>query len=144
MPEFHASLARSQRKLGVVLRSAGKDDDAEKAFRRSVDTQRGLVERFPKVPDYEMFLAESQLSLGELLRDRDRLTEAKAVLAESIASQEKVLRVSENNLYARRLLANQYQAMADTLLRMGEATEAEEMRKKADEYRLPYGKESKG
>jgi serine/threonine protein kinase len=144
VPEFQASLARSQRKLGVVLRSAGKDADAEKAFRLSVDTQRGLVERFPKVPDYEMFLAESQLSLGELLRDRDRLDEAKAVLAESIAAQENVLRVSETNLYARRLLGNQYRAMADTLLRMGETAGAEEMRKKADEYRLPFGKEPKG
>ncbi len=135
VPEYQASLARSQRKLGTALRSAGKIDDAEKAFRRSVATQQALAERFPTVPDYLMFLAESQLSLGELLNERQRYGEAKTVLEESITNQRMYLPTNDRNQHARRLLAAQYQAMATTLMQLGEMEEAQEMAKKAAEYR---------
>jgi tetratricopeptide (TPR) repeat protein len=145
VPDYQASLARSQRKLGTVLRNTlGKLEDAEKAFRAAVIAQRSLVDRFPDVPDYQLFLAESELSLGELLRDRNRLGDAKTVLEDSLAVLEGLPESSQNNLYARRLLANQYQAMADTLFRLGEKEAAEEMRKKAAEIRMQLSKEGKG
>ena len=135
VPEYQASLARSQRKLGTAQRSAGKFDEAEKAFRLSVATQQSLADRFPTVPDYLMFLAESQLSLGKLLNQRKRYTEAKAVLEESITNQQMYLATNDRNVYARGLLANQYQAMANTLTQLGDKDEAQEMAKKAADYR---------
>ena len=144
VPEYQASLARSQRKYGTVLRGGGKLDDAERAFRQSVNADRSLVERFPLVPDYLMFLAESQLSLGELLKDRNRLTEAKTVLGDAIVHQNEFLKSNDQNIYARRLLANQYQAMADTLSRSGNKSEAQEMSNRAKEIRDQLYKEGRG
>jgi tetratricopeptide (TPR) repeat protein len=145
VPDYQASLARSQRKLGTVLRNTlGKIDEAERAFRAAVAAERSLVDRFPNVPDYQLFLAESELSLGELLRDRNRLPEAKTVLEDSLAVQERLPESSKNNLYARRLLEKQYQALADTLLRLGDDEPAEKMREKAKEIRMQLNKDGKG
>ena len=144
VPEYQASLARSQRKLGTVLVSRGKMADAEKAFRQSIAALQSLTERFPTVPDYALFLAEAQQALSDLLlKQGNHLVEVNALQKWAIANLETFLQKNDRNLHARRLQLDQYQKLSETMLRLGEPAEAEEMSKKAGELREQLMKEGK-
>src|SRR5262249_50973971 len=81
-------LARSESNLAMLLRAAGRNDEAEDVCRDALKLLKGLRADFPNVPDYRHELAALLNNFGLLQRDAKPLQEAELVSQEALETQE--------------------------------------------------------
>ena len=143
VPEYLASQARIQQRLGTVLRLRAKleqgqqqkklRDEAEECLRSAAALRASLIQRFPNVSSHQVSLARIDQALAELLSDRRQFDQARTILEASIARLEDAPKAQSN--LKRLLLSDSYRGLANVLNRSGEKKLAEEAHQQAREYR---------
>jgi tetratricopeptide (TPR) repeat protein len=81
-------LARSYANLAMLLRSAGRPDEAEALCLEARDLQKDLRRDFPDVPDYRHELASILNNLGLLRKEGRHAPEAGSAFREALELQE--------------------------------------------------------
>jgi tetratricopeptide (TPR) repeat protein len=85
VPKYRDALARSHNSLGNALRDAGRNPEAEEAFRQTLSVRRQLVAGYPGVPEYRQGLAITLNNLGIVCKNTDRAREAEELYGQALA-----------------------------------------------------------
>jgi tetratricopeptide (TPR) repeat protein len=136
VPEYKASLARSEARLGELLRRAGSLSEAETHLAKAVDVQKSLVAEFSSVVGYRFTLIRSLSQLAEAQRALHEPAKARTSLEEAIAGAGaiKVPESVRGMPPVRRMLAMEYASLAKVLTELGEKALADEAAAKAGQY----------
>jgi tetratricopeptide (TPR) repeat protein len=89
MPEYREILALTQNNLGNCLSRAGRDREAEEAYRDALNVKEGMMKAFPQVPVYREDVVQACNNLTLFLREAHRLPEAREInrRAQEVAEQ---------------------------------------------------------
>jgi serine/threonine protein kinase len=134
VPDYQLLLARSSQRLGRWQSATGRAEEGTANIRKALALHRDLQKRFPDVLPYRWPRIEAQLMLGEALRRQKDLAGSEKVLRESLAEVEKLAADLPRVRFLRALAARHYERLAQTLLRQGRKSEADEAMRKAEEW----------
>jgi tetratricopeptide (TPR) repeat protein len=136
VPDYKASLARSEVRLGEALRQAGALPEAAAHLAKGVDLQKSLAAEFPSVLGYRFLLLQSLHHLSEVERARHEPAKARASLEEAIATAQSIKEPESSRRMppVRRMLAMEYAALAKVLKELGQDALADEAAAKAGQY----------
>jgi eukaryotic-like serine/threonine-protein kinase len=123
-PAFQAELAVVCNKLGVILMSAGRPDDAATAYRKALPIQEKLVKDHPQVAEYQSSLGATLHNLANLRRNRGEFTEARALLERAVPHQRLAWKADPRNPTYCRFLRNHHWLLAEVLVQLKEHAEA--------------------
>jgi serine/threonine protein kinase len=134
-PTVRQERGRAFLRLGDVLRKLGRHDEAEKAYRRSVDALAALAADDPRTPEHRSHLALANARLASELAARGKgaeQEEARALFGKASAAQAELL--AEGPTTARRLARGRTERGLAELLRVtGRPSEAESSYRRAIE-----------
>jgi serine/threonine protein kinase len=134
VPDYQLLLARSSQRLGMLQAASGRGEEGVANIRKAIALHRDLQKRFPEVLPYRWPRIEAQWMLGETLRRQKDLAGSEKVLRESLAELEKLAAEMPRVRFVRALAARHYRSLAQTLLRQGKKSEADEAGRKAEEW----------
>jgi eukaryotic-like serine/threonine-protein kinase len=126
VPAYRVGLANTANNLGWLLLGRGKTPEAGTMLERSVGHLKDLVGKFPDLAAYRVGLGGVLHNLALQRRARGDLDAAKALFEEAIEHQEKVAKVSPEQANTLEYLANHGRGLADILVKLGRAEQAEE------------------
>jgi len=89
--DYRNQLAGIHNNLAIVLKSSGRLQEAEQAFRDALVLLKQLAAEFPAVLSYRRHLASTQQNLGSLLWTMDRAQEAELPLREALALDKQLM-----------------------------------------------------
>jgi tetratricopeptide (TPR) repeat protein len=136
IPEFRASEARLQDKLGSFHRQMERWSEAEQNFRNAIALQSPLVKQFPHVAYYSLWMATFRIALADTLIRKDQMREARTELEGAIST---LLEQQERRPETPRphdLLALGYSKLAIALRQAGDKDQADDAAKKAEQERI--------
>jgi serine/threonine-protein kinase len=123
-PDYRQELATALNNLGVLLYSAGRLQEAESAYREDLAISQRLAADFPQVPNFQNDVAAVLVNLALVVRDRGQLAQARQLLQQAVLYHQAALRASPRHPTYQLFYRNNRLALAETLLRLGEAQEA--------------------
>jgi serine/threonine-protein kinase len=124
VPAYGEELAQSYRNRGLLWVRARKPKEAERDFRQALDLQQRLVDEFRHMAPYRSDLAITLEDVAEVLLQQDRLAEARQHVEQAIEHQRAARKLQPEQPAYGRCLGSHYQALAETLLRLGDHTGA--------------------
>ncbi len=123
-PGYRKKLANTYNSLGAVLARTGALAEAEENWGQARTLFGQLVNEFPGVTDYREHLGMTLGNLGWLKAEQGEQAAARRHFEEAIEHLRSALEVNPENPHYRQLLRNQYQSLAETLVRLEEHAEA--------------------
>jgi len=135
IPDYAASQVRIHHRLAQVYRHTDRQDEAEANLRKALELQAALAQRFPDVISYRVWTAVIQEALAKRFRQRGQLDDARSLLEASVSTLNDCLAKDSNSDEIRDLLAHNLDVFADVLARLGDEDAAEQVRRRAREYR---------
>jgi serine/threonine protein kinase/tetratricopeptide (TPR) repeat protein len=124
VPELRLHLGNSYNNLGILYDHLGQPADTERVCRKAVEVYGALKDAYPQVPQYAVELANALDNLGLLYEMTGRLKEALRCYADAQPLLDEVLRREPQHATARRYLAVNHGARAETLTVLGRHAEA--------------------
>jgi tetratricopeptide (TPR) repeat protein len=138
VPLYIASQAVAQEKLGLVLQQRKQPASAEKALRKAVALQAKLAGKHPEVVAYRFSQSLMESSLARFLSDdekpKEKWNEARTLLESSARRLEELLQKDQSLRFARMSLGQNYQELAQVLIRLDARTLAAEAQRKAESF----------
>jgi tetratricopeptide (TPR) repeat protein len=131
VPQYAATRAQVHERLGVAIERIDPDR-AEKALRKAVALQTGLVRQHPEVVAYPFVLAMMQSSLARFLGGRGAWGEARTLLEASTDRLEELVRKEPRLGFARGALGRGYRDLAQALRQLGDRDGAAAVLRKAE------------
>jgi serine/threonine-protein kinase len=119
-PGYRKMLANTFNSLGTVLASTGVLTAAGESWEQARELFGQLVGEYPGVTDYREHLGMTLGNLGWLKSEEGDQATARGHFQEAIEHLRSALKVNPENPHYRQLLRNQYQSLAETLVRLGE------------------------
>jgi serine/threonine-protein kinase len=104
-PEYRQELATAYNRLGVLLRNAGRQSEAERAYAEALAILKQLAAELPAQPVFRQVLAGIHNNLGNLLFDTGRAKEGESAHAEALAIRKQLVSDFPNEPGFRRALA---------------------------------------
>jgi tetratricopeptide (TPR) repeat protein len=117
-------LAASHNSLGILLMSAGRQEEAEAAYRAALALRAKLAANFPAVPDYANNLAGTLVNLALLARNRKDYVQARRLLEQALPHHRAALRANPRHTDYRRFFRNNTSVLAPILMALGDHTAA--------------------
>jgi serine/threonine-protein kinase len=133
-PSVRQERGRAYLRMGDVLRKLGRHDEAEAAYRRSVEALDRLAREEPSVPGHRRYLASALTRLGSSLTERGRYGEAEPLLRRSADLGRALAAAAAEDRVA---LAGAELGLGDLLRISGRTKEAEETFRQAAELLGP-------
>jgi tetratricopeptide (TPR) repeat protein len=121
---FRANRGGTLNNLGLLRARAGDTIAAEKLLREAAAVRTRLADEFPSNPEYASDLGRTLEWLAGMLRDRSQFDESVRVFREAVQRQGAALELRPKNPVYRELWCKHQAQVADTLIRMGQASAA--------------------
>jgi serine/threonine protein kinase/Tfp pilus assembly protein PilF len=135
VPQYRDAIADMYQRLGFVLRQSERFGEAEAELRRAVDLQDELVQHFPTSQSYHYRRAITRSLLIGTLVQTDQLTEAHELLEQSTSDLAAYFAANPPRRFGKRVLAEQYEDLAEVLLKQGKPAAAADAQRQADSLR---------
>jgi tetratricopeptide (TPR) repeat protein len=117
-PAGQARFAVVCNKLGAILSSAGRPEDAATAYGKALPIQEKLVADLSHVAEYQSDLGATLHNLADLRGDRGDFPEARALLERAVRHQRLAWKAHPQNPTYRQFLRNHYWLLADVLVQL--------------------------
>lgn len=148
IPEYSAALAELYLRIGAVhshasIRAVGSArtnllQEAESNFRKAVERQSDLVDRYPAVLGQLVWLGRMQQQLARTLLRLGQSVEARTLIESSIRKLETSLEKYPQYEVLNMSLFENYQVLAELQKDLGENKAASEARERAAQYREKF------
>jgi tetratricopeptide (TPR) repeat protein len=126
-PKVRREVARAHFRLGQILRTLNRYEEAKQSYLQAADLQKLLCREFPGEPLHRQDLATSYNWLGELLRESGRpLAEAEERYRQALALQEQLAREHPGAYAYQKELALSRNNLGLVAMDTGHAAEARE------------------
>jgi tetratricopeptide (TPR) repeat protein len=122
--DHRSRLALTFNNLADVLDRTGRKPEAERTFRRAADLCSALTRDYPNLPRNFDKLTDALTGLADIATDRGDLGEARRLQEEALASTQAALALIPGDITHRRWAGDVHAALIETLIRMGEHTDA--------------------
>lgn len=132
VPQYRVAYAQYNDRMGFLLSAEHDLEGAEKAHRKAVSSQAGLVKQFPEVVEYAFWLSLMERALARVLTDMGQLKESRSLLEGSAERMEHLRKQDSRPMPPLGMI---YSELADVLARLGETERAAELRQKASQMR---------
>lgn len=119
-PAYQKNLADTYNSLGSVAVGTGKDAEAEKYYAEARMLLEHLTLDYPEIAEYRGMLAIAIGNLGWVFSERQDWREAKRHMVLAIDHLKAALIANPHHPDCMRALANQYQSLAETAIRLGD------------------------
>jgi tetratricopeptide (TPR) repeat protein len=119
-PEYRRELGLTHNSLGAVVWSRESPAAAEAHWRQARDVFAGLVREFGDVAEYQAHLGQTTGNLGWLLSEQKKHAAARAEFERAVPCYRAALKANPAHPAYLRGLRQQYQALAETCLQMGD------------------------
>jgi serine/threonine protein kinase len=123
-PLYQKKLGRTYNSRGSVLATSGQMTSAEESWTKARDILSDLVERDPGVAEYQSELGLCLGNLGWLKVEQRDLPASRSFLDEAIRHLRLALQPNRKRTDYRETLRNQYQTLAEVLVRSGDRSAA--------------------
>jgi tetratricopeptide (TPR) repeat protein len=120
VPEYRQLLARTLTDFGLLLQATDRSQEAELAFGDALASRKQLATDFPSVPYYQNELAEAIAHMAGLARRRGDLAQARELLEQAHPYHQAALKPNARHPGYRRLLRNNWLALAQVLTDLGD------------------------
>jgi tetratricopeptide (TPR) repeat protein len=122
-PIYRREMANSYNSLGATL-ADNQPAAARQAWQKTEALWRDLLRESPDLPDYQAGLGRALGNLGWLALKQDKLGEAQSYLEQGIGHLRSALQTNPVSPGYRTALQNQYQDLAETMIRQKDHAEA--------------------
>lgn len=123
---YQNDVAASHLNIGILYATTGRTDQAETAYRKSIEIREKLSKVNPEKVEYQRYLATAHNNLAVMFEGANRLPEAEGEYLKAIAAYERLARDHPDQVNCVAGVGNANSNLAGVLLLMGKKKEGRE------------------